>query len=53
MLVVALLQVRVAVTAAAVTVRVRDAVEDEAEHDVEEHGAAGDHHHGDRLHLEW
>ena len=34
------------------TVAVRDAVEDESEDDVEEHGAAGDHHHGDRVDLE-
>ena len=39
-------------SSAAVTVAVRYAVEDESEDDVEEDGAAGDHHHGDRVDLE-
>ena len=34
------------------TVAVRDAVKDEPEDDVEEDGAACDHHHGDRVDFE-
>ena len=42
----------VTVAASAVTVTVGHAVEDEPEDDIEEDGAARDHHHWDRIHFE-